>query len=596
MAARLVMLLLAVAALAPRALAEAFVVRSFDVSMDLARDGRLSVVETIDVEFSEPRRGIFRTIPTVYETGTGISRGVMLSGLSVDDGKGRGLQTKVSREGEFINVRIGDPDVYLDPGVPYRYVIRYSVFGVVNWIQKTSDWEPSAELYWNATGDQWPTVVERASVRLKFPQTDARRVRARVFAGPYGSREFHDLAGGAARSAGAATSTVGQLSEDVLEVVRDAPLPPGSGVTLVLSLPANSIAKPTAAQNFQFYVLPNLGFTLPVLALVSMFFLFMKFGRDARPGPVAAKFEPPDGLSGAECGTLLDERVDPRDLAAGIIALAVKGYLTIEPKDEGMVFKRRTATLHLTGKEGSNGLTGFEQQLLRRLRAAGTDSIDDSDLRSEVAPYVGQLRSELFDSLRRHGYYPSSIEKVRAAWMVLGVVLVAVVGFLLVLASPMRNPLPAIIGGAAAVPIVLAFGYQMPKRTPRGTVALREARGFEEFIRRARGHEFDWMSQKHPDAALFEEYLPHAIAFGLAREWAQAFQGILHEMPSWYLAPHGTGFNPVWFGSDLVSVSDTMASAASTPPRSSGASGGSSGFGGGGFSGGGFGGGGGGSW
>jgi uncharacterized membrane protein len=146
------------------------------------------------------------------------------------------------------------------------------------------------------------------------------------------------------------------------------------------------------------------------------------------------------------------------------------------------------------------------------------------------------------------------------------------------------------------VVIVALFSKIMPRRTERGANAQRQVAGFEEFIRRARGKEFDWMSKKEPTASLFEEYLPHAIAFGLAAEWAGAFEGILHEMPSWYGAPYGTPFYPGYFGNDMVSISDSLGAAAATPPRSSGASGGSSGFGGGGFSGGGFGGGGGGSW
>jgi uncharacterized membrane protein len=96
--------------------------------------------------------------------------------------------------------------------------------------------------------------------------------------------------------------------------------------------------------------------------------------------------------------------------------------------------------------------------------------------------------------------------------------------------------------------------------------------------------------------ALFEELLPHAVAFGLTAQWAQAFQGVLHEMPTWYVSPYNTGFNPIYFSHDLNSINTNLASAAFTPPRSSGASGGGSGFSGGGFSGGGFGGGGGGSW
>ena len=47
-------------------------------------------------------------------------------------------------------------------------------------------------------------------------------------------------------------------------------------------------------------------------------------------GAIVVNYEPPDGLGPAEVGTLVDERVDLRDISAVIIDLAVRGYLKIE--------------------------------------------------------------------------------------------------------------------------------------------------------------------------------------------------------------------------------------------------------------------------
>jgi len=50
-------------------------------------------------------------------------------------------------------------------------------------------------------------------------------------------------------------------------------------------------------------------------------------------------YEPPKfdnkPLTPAEVGTLIDERLDPRDITSTIVGLAVKGYIKIEETKRG---------------------------------------------------------------------------------------------------------------------------------------------------------------------------------------------------------------------------------------------------------------------
>jgi uncharacterized membrane protein len=88
---------------------------------------------------------------------------------------------------------------------------------------------------------------------------------------------------------------------------------------------------------------------------------------------------------------------------------------------------------------------------------------------------------------------------------------------------------------------------------------------------------------------MFEKYLPHAMALGVEKNWARAFERIYRQSPNWY---HGTRphvFHTRSFVSDLRQMTTRTAASMASSPRSSGGSG----FGGGGFSGGGMGGGGG---
>jgi uncharacterized membrane protein len=89
---------------------------------------------------------------------------------------------------------------------------------------------------------------------------------------------------------------------------------------------------------------------------------------------------------------------------------------------------------------------------------------------------------------------------------------------------------------------------------------------------------------------LFEKYLPYAMAFGVERSWARAFDDIYQSPPDWYRGNDFGGFRAHSFTNSLSRMSSVTGAAMATAPRSGS---GSSGFGGGGgFSGGGFGGGG----
>jgi len=568
----------------------------FSVTIDLAKNGEMKVEETITARFLISKRGIFRKIPVNYDTGKGVNRNIFLSNIEVVDENGNEYTTNISHESEYLVIRIGDEDIFLPPNTVKTYVIRYTANGMINWFDKQEDWTPSAELYWNLTGEQWDTNIHRVDFRIKFPQVEGGKgVRTRVFYGPYGSQLQQTLLEPKEGVLSVETGTVLSLTDSAVYGERKETMPPYHGLTVVLTVPAETIAKPPFTVAAYRFLLPNLGFTVPIFVGIGMFFFWIVKGRDPKAGPVVVQFDPPDNLGGAELGAFLDESVDKRDIVAGVISLAVKGYLKLEPKEEGLVFKKRTADLVLTGKSAGADLTPFEKKLLSKLETCSSP-IDESELRRNVAPYVSEFHSTLYDELVKKGYYMVSPEKARSSWGCGGCAVAIGLGVLFFFLSPFGNPIPAIVGVVVAGLMVAAFSSLMPKRTHEGVKAWGRAKGFEEFVRRAKSHEIEWMTQKHPDAALFESYLPHAIAMGLAREWAQAFEGILTEMPDWYGGPR-SGFNSIYFASDLTSISDSVGNAAGVPPRSSGGSGGSSGFSsGGGFSGGGFGGGGGGSW
>ncbi len=120
---------------------------------------------------------------------------------------------------------------------------------------------------------------------------------------------------------------------------------------------------------------------------------------------------------------------------------------------------------------------------------------------------------------------------------------------------------------------------------------MTQIKGFEEFLSRV---DADRLSRMDITPETFESLLPYAMALGVEKRWAKAWDGLYREPPQWYSSTQGGPFRPSTFVGDLSSFASRTGSAMRSQPRSSS---GSSGFGGGGgSSGGGFGGGGGGGW
>jgi len=72
---------------------------------------------------------------------------------------------------------------------------------------------------------------------------------------------------------------------------------------------------------------------------------------------------------------------------------------------------------------------------------------------------------------------------------------------------------------------------------------------------------------------VFEKYLPYAMALGVEKNWAKAFEGIYREPPDWYRGGDLQTFHPRSFVSDLGHMTARTAEAMASSPRSSGGSG-----------------------
>jgi uncharacterized membrane protein YgcG len=551
-----------------------FTIAAFHTELTVRSDADVLVEERIDVDFSEARHGIYRVIPVRYEDrlGTQFSLGFRL--VSVDDGAGNAYGVKTSNQGRNIQIRIGDPDVTVTGR--RTYVLRYLVRDALG---RFPDHD---EIYWNATGNEWGVPIERTDAIIHLPEgvpTDS--IEAIGYAGAFGER-----------SIGVAVTRPGGPGEIRFEA--RSPLAPMQGLTVDAIWPLGHVVHPRPTTLAARFAADNFPLIIPLFTLIGMIFAYLRLGRDpSGPAATVVRYEAPPGIGPSELGTLMDEKVDLRDITAAIVDLAVRGYLVIETvrTDHFLGLAHRQETRFNRTEKPAGDLSPHEQLLLSGIFEQG-NTVAASDLREEFYRHIPKIRNALYERLTQRGYFaakPTSVRHRMVAWAVFLGGAAAFLGFAW---TSMRGfagtPTIPIVSGILTFVIVLLFSWTMPRRTREGVKARFWGLGFEEFVNRTEGKRLEGVTDLR---TTFETLLPYAMALGIAAKLARRFEGIYAQAgPTWYTGyPIGHGFSTLALQNSLASSMASTSQALTASPRSSGS-------GGGGFSGGGGGGGGGGSW
>ena len=560
---------LAVVAIALAVPAAAERIRNFDVYVDVRADGTLAVEERIRWDFEgATKHGIYREIPIAYERAGSADYHIGLRFDRASNANAVAWPAKTSTAGGYTRIRIGDPERTVTG--TQDYWIRYRV---TRGILFFTDHD---ELYWNATGNEWPVPIDHAEVHVTVPPVGDASVQLDCFTGPVGSR---------------AHACDAVRDGNRIDVVGDRTLAAREGMTVVVGLPKRIVHEPTAFQRFLWW-LDDSGagwLMLPFGVLLGFWLLWRSLGRDPKLGDaIAVRYEPPPGLTPAEVGTIFDESADVDDVTSTILDLAIRGWLRIEETtSERLLFFSRSdyRIVRLPDPPGQT-LKAHEAELLEGLFELGGKSVLVSDLRERFYTHLSTIQRALYTVLSREGgYFAANPQTVRQVHLGLGL-FVAMAGVWFAAFGPL-----ACVSVIATGLIIAVMGRAMPRRTRKGREAYEEIAGLREFISRVEADRLDRLGGK--TAGTFEKVLPFAVVLGVADRWADAFKGIYATPPTWY---SGTSMNGNFDPHDVVrSVGrslDTMGRTLASRPSNSG----SSGFSSSGSSGGGFGGGGGGSW
>jgi uncharacterized membrane protein len=564
-------------------------IRNFATTINVNKDSTINVTEHLEVDFSrEQHHGIYRLIPVKYVDTNGRRSEIPISVLSVTDDNGKAWNYTVINEDEYINIKIGDPDVYVNEVVSYNINYRAE--------RALGNYETHDEIYWNATGDKWEVPIHKAEATVILPEDVGKeKLKATCYTGGYGSTEknceseiidgttvkFTAFAPGRLSGAPALTSYQGLTIVAGYPKGIIAPTPPS---------PSEIFEKAPWYQKIYLFFIYNWGLLIPLAVGALMVYLWHQKGRDPHTGKTAIMpiYKPPEDLKPTEVGAIIDESVDIRDITSAIIDLAVRGYLKIiETKDKALFFNITNYKFELLKQDYQSdaSLEEYEKKILDSIFEGGTER-DLTDLNNEFYKHIPDIKKKTYAALVKKGYFPTDPDTIRATYATIGIVLLfGTVFFIGLLIELLHWSL--VVGIALSGLIILISAKFMPARTLKGAETKWKILGLEEFIKTAERDRVKFQEQQN----MFEKILPYAMTLGIAAKWTKAFEGIYKTPPSWYSSndPHfATNFNTMYFLNSMNALSSSMSTTLQSSPRSSGSgfSGGSSGGGGGGGGGG----------
>src|SRR5437879_837589 len=375
-------------------------IRDFHAELDVLPDSSLDVTETIQVDFTGARNGIYRTIPVEYEGPGGFNYSLFLTDISARDSDGSPLRVERQRSAGNLQLKIFVPaaeDTSRNISLHYRVRDGLRFF------------EDHDELYWNVTGTGWDVPIESASAHVILPG-GVTGLRAANFTGLFGSRS--------------ADARVDILGSNV-DVQTQRPLAFHEGLTIVAGWDKGFVSEPHGSEKIAQFLESNWPLFFPLGVFVLMFWLWYTRGREPRVGAIAVQYEPPAGLSPGEAGALVDDQAGIRDITATLVDLAVRGFIVIEEKEVSHLmglYSNKEYVFHLNKKPTEwSGAKSHELLLLNGIFGAPIVGVRNdvalSELQNRFYKNLPGIRRAILESLVQHGYFAYRPDIVRQAYI-----------------------------------------------------------------------------------------------------------------------------------------------------------------------------------
>lgn len=599
---------------------ENFTIEGYDIEIDVKENRVYSIKEHLVLDYTTPSHGFYRSIPFRYRDD--FKAEAIVDNINVSE------PFSIEKNGDYLDLKIGSADTLVSGKMEYFISYDYDL--------GDDGYKDYDEFYFNMIGDEWDTEIRNISFKVTFPKPVSK-----------------DLIWFNTGSYGTIGADVDVRFEDEKTVSGSiGELNAGNAATLRVQMDEGYFVNARVKKDYSAIAL-SVFIILSFAFIVLYIFLHRKYGVD-KSLAVVVGFDPPDDLTPLQCGYVIDQSADDRDVASMIFYWADKGYLSIEEKKGSEFIFHKLKELPSTASKAEtilfdalfgNGAEASTTTLEKGGFAKTVNEVVKPQIKSyfvkdralidkkslSMKSLVGILSflfvafysfavsvydnewlvfvlafsfgfliiSFLFANIIKQLRYD---KKMKRALLIILYALIAIVSFPLnMIVSSFGNTNLNLTFISLLLCYVVAFlgsfgGILMERLSSYGLGTIEKVLGYKEFIDKVEVDKLKLMIETDPE--YFYHVLSFAICFGLEEKWAKKFKNIFIEPASWYTSP-----SPIISYYAYTSMYRRWNTAyrntilpASYPKSTSGHGGSSSFSGSSGFSGGGFGGGGGRSW
>ena len=501
------------------------VVTNFDSSIRVERDGSLKVVETW--KLSNVTGTFTRFVVTRDHLPDDVDHVQKIEDLQVKSG-GAEKKNELSTNGDISSIAVAD--LTGDTQLEFSYTVKGAVADTLNGTEVR--FSPLTGL---------GLTVQDANIVFSSPEV----THVSCFAGAIDSNT---------------PCTLAQIGETAGPTFKQQGLPPGNTIRMTVGFPKDQIAANSIVEYRKTFKrafstdTAQLITALAVLLLgaLALLVLYRLRGRDQvdprRVVPASLfslgqdtriDFTPPANLRPGEVGTLIDERIDPVDVTATIIDLAVRGHLTITELEHETEFARPDWELRRVANAPSEELQRYENVLVRAI-FGDNDSMLVSELGRQVRANLGLVQDALYDGVVKRGWFTERPDRTRSLWATIGIAVTALgVVLTVVLALISTWGLLGIAITAVGVGL-LVIGRHMPAKAPAAGRVLGQVAAIRGELLEMDVSELP--SDQH--AELCSRALPYAVVLGGSERWIDALVATDSDEDEdegfhWYRGPRG---------------------------------------------------------
>ncbi len=290
-----------------------------------------------------------------------------------------------------------------------------------------------------------------------------------------------------------------------------------------------------------------IGLLLMIGGPAALYALWYRFGRD-KPVDMVADYlpEPPDTLQPGLAGTLLDEQADMQDVLATLVDLARRKAISItEDKQEGFL---RFGTEFIYRRERDDvPMAPYEERLISAIFGSERE-VKLSDLKDKFYTHLPKIKNMMYENVVDDGLFPRDPSQTRGIYQTLGVMgLFGSVAVSMALGFAFGEltgaaVLPGVGLGVTAIGLIV-LARHMPRKTDKGAEVAARWQAFKTYLK-----DIDKYADMEGQKAIWDRWLPYAIAFGIDKQYISKFEAVNAPAPGWYFPTPGMyGPHKPWY-------------------------------------------------